>query len=244
LNRAWRAFRRGVVRLTWNRLARRNPTYAILTDPSRARHGWDHDEFRQIGRSEVEAIFAKLETFGIRPDPRLGVDYGCGIGRCAEWLAPRFDSFIGVDLSAEMLSLARQRLDPRIRLMDPAAFARKVSGVTFLYSRLVLQHNPPSIMEEMVRDWIRALAPGGVLVFQIPVVEGRTGLPGPLRHAWSFLLFLAGRNPRFMEMHGIRRERLDALLSQGKLDIAGDLRDGAAGASASSHTLVCLKRTC
>lgn len=50
---------------------------------------------------------------------------------------------------------------PHLRLFDAGSFA-------FIISNIVLQHVQPSLATEYLREFLRILAPGGVLIFQLP----------------------------------------------------------------------------
>lgn len=233
--------RQRIVRYTWDRLAKRNPTYAILTDPSKSERGWDPGEFQEEGRREVETILTHLRNTGHWFSPELGLDYGCGIGRCTAWLEPHFHRFVGVDISPAMLAAARTRVRPSTELIDAVNYeSNPPSGVSFLYSRLVLQHNSLPAMEAIIRRWCSILAPGGILVFQAALPRG--GHAEPRRQWWGFLLFLAGRQRYFMEMHAIRRERIFELLEQGGVDLIDDVEDGGLEDPFESRTFFCRKR--
>ena len=45
---------------------------------------------------------------------------------------------------------------------------RKLERVDLVYSIMVLQHNPPPVIRLIVREFLRALNPGGVAYFQVP----------------------------------------------------------------------------
>ncbi|MEZ5352834.1 MAG: class I SAM-dependent methyltransferase [Bryobacteraceae bacterium] len=241
------AIRRRIVQYTWERLARRNATYAILTDPTKIEHGWDEAEFLEFGRREVETILLQLQNLGLTFSPQLGLEYGCGIGRCTVWLETHFEKFVGVDISREMLARARKRVRPSTRLLDVPEFEAEFDGagtgsVTFLYSRLVLQHNPVRAMEAIIARWCAAMAPGGVMVFQAAMPQGkRPGRLGPFSQWWSFLLSVAGRNPWFMEMHAIPRARVLELLAEGGVEMVDDVGDGGLGDGFESRTFFCRK---
>jgi len=92
----------------------------------------------------------------------------------------------------------------------------------FVYSNITLQHIEPRFIKRYVEEFVRLLAPGGVLLFQFPSepVSRRDRLverliPRPLlrryRH-YYFQLHNPGQ-PR-MEMHGVRRMVVERLLKR------------------------------
>lgn len=66
------------------------------------------DELRVLYVSDTEVEKAILQAVGQGPFKRL-VDLGAGTGRMLTLLAPRSDQAVGLDLSQQMLSLARRR---------------------------------------------------------------------------------------------------------------------------------------
>jgi len=70
----------------------------------------DWDRLRALHVDEAEVERAMLEVIGERPFDRL-LDLGTGTGRVLELLAPHIRRGVGIDLSHEMLSVARAKLD-------------------------------------------------------------------------------------------------------------------------------------
>jgi len=87
--------------------------------------------------------------------------------------ATRFDAVTGVDVAPSMIAGAR-RLNASVAnctfRVNRAGRLRAFRDGTFdfVYSRLVLQHIPPTAAQTYVSELVRVLAPGGVLMFQIP----------------------------------------------------------------------------
>lgn len=61
---------------------------------------------RRIASAE-EALFAQL--LGYFPDTRLVLEVGCGTGHFSRWLAQQGVQAVGLDESAAMLAVARER---------------------------------------------------------------------------------------------------------------------------------------
>jgi ubiquinone/menaquinone biosynthesis C-methylase UbiE/DNA-binding transcriptional ArsR family regulator len=68
------------------------------------------DQVRSLHLDEGQVETALLEMFGDQP-PRSLLDIGTGTGRVLQLLAPRIGFGLGVDLSREMLAVARANLD-------------------------------------------------------------------------------------------------------------------------------------
>ena len=68
------------------------------------------DQIRSLDLDEAKVEAALLELFGERP-PKSLLDIGTGTGRILQLMAPRIGFGLGVDLSREMLAVARANLD-------------------------------------------------------------------------------------------------------------------------------------
>ncbi len=177
----------------WDDLAELDPFWAILSDPQK-RHGqWDLDEFLVHGQREVQALMETAGTLGYPGGRDAALDFGCGVGRLTRALADVFGKCVGVDISAQMVERARvlNADKPNCSFVenttDRLAFAEDGS-FDLVYSYLVLQHLPSqSAIETCVRELIRVLRPGGLLVFQVPsTIEARHRLQ-PRRRVWTML---------------------------------------------------------
>ena len=155
----------------WESLAQRDALAAILTDPSKSGSKWDVTEFMATGDAEIETVLQHLDAIGLHPDPGGAVlDFGCGVGRLTQALAGRFRSCVGIDISQEMITQANA--------LNRYGHCRYVVSATpqlpfaderfsFLYSNLVLQHMAPHFAVNYLREFMRVLSPGGVLVFGV-----------------------------------------------------------------------------
>jgi ubiquinone/menaquinone biosynthesis C-methylase UbiE len=235
-----------LTRRHWNELARRDPLWAVLTDPAKAGNRWQLEEFCADGRRPVAA-----ELAGVRahyPTLRQGsaLDFGCGVGRLSQALAGHFDRVTGVDLSEEMLGHARahnrhgQRVEyvhntrPDLRVLGDARF-------DFVYSILTLQHMEPAHARAYIREFVRVAAPGGAILFQLPAEGLRDPPDSTLLTPWppTFLKRLKRRwlkqrnrwlaEQPLMEMHGLPRPEVEQLLADSGAQLIKSYPYGAAG---------------
>lgn len=159
---------------SWDALARHDPLWAVCTDPDKLGGRWDETEFFDTGEEEIRTMLGYLHMQGISvPVAGDSLDFGCGVGRLTQPLARRFTTACGVDISPTMIATAeRFNLEaPRCRFVlndrdDLSIFPD--GSFTFVYSSIVLQHIPAEIAVAYIGEFVRVLAPGGVLVFQVP----------------------------------------------------------------------------
>jgi ubiquinone/menaquinone biosynthesis C-methylase UbiE len=155
----------------WDSLAKKDALWAILTDSSKSDGKWDVAEFMETGDVEIETVMDHLARINCMPRTNGAVlDFGCGVGRLTQPLARRFTSCIGVDISQQMIQRAESlnrykhcRYVTNSETQLPFADASFV----FIYSNIVLQHISQRFSAEYLREFVRVLAPGGVLVFGV-----------------------------------------------------------------------------
>lgn len=158
----------------WEDLGDLDPCWAILACPERRFGRWDLDEFFRSGEVEIARLMADIQRLGYPARRERALDFGCGVGRLTRALSPHFQRCYGVDVSAPMIAAARSQNaafsncefilngNPDLRIFPAGNF-------DLIYSVLVLQHMPTrSAIGAYVTDLARILAPGGLLVCQIP----------------------------------------------------------------------------
>ncbi len=155
----------------WDSLAARDALHAILTDQSKSGGKWSIDEFMKTGSSEIQTVLAHLARIGYVPDSTgPALDFGCGVGRLTQALAGHFASCVGVDISPQMIQKAEslnRHGHCRYVVTGNGLLPFVDANFSFIYSNLVLQHMPPLYSTGYLREFMRLLAPGGVLVFGV-----------------------------------------------------------------------------
>ena len=167
------------LRRHWERLGRRDPFWAVLTHRDKAGRRWDAESFFRSGVDEIASVLQRADRLGVAVSRRRALDFGCGAGRLTQALANEFERSEGVDISASMLAVAKRhnRFPDRCLYHLNAAPDLSLFGdgtFTFIYSTLVLQHMEPRYSTGYIRELLRVLAPGGLLVFQLPGHQGVT----------------------------------------------------------------------
>ncbi len=155
----------------WNKRARENARYYIASSEDESEAAFDAS-----GRRDVSLFFAGLEDL-LTPQTRA-LDIGCGIGRMDKHVAPRVGSLIGVDVSGEMVAMARHRLsglsNVEFREGDGESLPVSDASQDLVFSHIVFQHMPRKYARSYFKDTYRALCAGGHFVFQVPEASDTT----------------------------------------------------------------------
>ena len=160
----------------WQILGESEPYWSVLSAEEFKRANLTNiEEFYQTGKEDLARIFATLQRNGIDySKSKTCLEYGCGLGRVTLALAEKFDRVYGYDISASHLeSAAAYCSEQNISNIDFQHLnnldrLKNLPKVDFVYSVMVLQHNPPPIIGIMIREMIKALNPGGAAMFQVP----------------------------------------------------------------------------
>lgn len=136
----------------------------------------DEDALRRSAERPVRNI---LELTGLGPQDEV-LEIGCGVGRIGLELAPRCRFWTGVDISANMLAVALERLSglKNVRLMKLAAvsleqFEPEIFDIT--YSTNMFDHLDEMDRWLYVKDAFRVLRPGGRLFIDNTDLESDAG---------------------------------------------------------------------
>jgi 2-polyprenyl-3-methyl-5-hydroxy-6-metoxy-1,4-benzoquinol methylase len=163
-----------------------------------SRAAWDARAERWHARAEVNAMAADRgaeldriwDVLRLSRDARL-LDAGCGSGQWAVAFAERGARVTGVDLSPEMIRLAREHagtrgLDIEWRTGDVTRLADPLAVFDAIHARVLLQFVPD--VPGALRELRRVLRPGGRLLASVP------GALSPIYRA-SWMRHLPGGDP-------------------------------------------------
>lgn len=167
------------MRQDWDERARENARFYVNTE----RTDWTDEEFFESGRRTLrEEILTDMINICQGKDPKQMkvIEIGCGAGRVTRALAELFGEVHAVDVSGEMVALAREALAslPNAHVYQNNGMDLSVlppGPYDFAFSSIVFQHIPSrEVIESYVRDVHRLLRPGALFKFQVqgdPKVE-------------------------------------------------------------------------
>lgn len=210
----------------WDHLGRTDPLWAVLTWPGKRGKRWDPQEFFAVGAAEIESLIRCIESLPVGIQKGKALDFGCGVGRLTQPLAEHFQEVWGVDIAPSMIELAGKynRYGDRCKYRvndsdDLGLFADDTFD--FVHSHLTLQHLHPQLANGYIKEFIRVLAPRGLLVFQMPG-EPTVRRRGPVRTLRRCVRRLIPegvirlcrriRYGHLIDMYGIPREEMVAFL--------------------------------
>lgn len=160
------------MREDWDRRARENAYHYIST----GKDVWSKDTFFETGRQVIaEEILTDMGNICQgKPATDLRVlEIGCGAGRLTRALAETFGEVHGVDVSDEMVALARANLGDLSNVHLDQNNGADLAGLPgddfdFAFSYLVFQHiSSRAIIESYVREVWRVLKPGSLFKLQL-----------------------------------------------------------------------------
>src|ERR1035437_7401588 len=143
---------------------------------------------------------------GDHPHAQRAVDFACGTGRILGFLPERFPEVIGVDVSAAMIEVARERC-PAARLVvgdvtvNPGLLTESADVVTAF--RFLLNAEPP--LRAAALDWMRdRLRPEGLLIVNFHLnPRSLRGCYLRLRHASDVTMMGVGEARALLASHGL-----------------------------------------
>lgn len=174
----------------WNLRAREDPHYYVAF----GRRDQDEEGFLATAGDVLRSLETELKRFPKQANRRAwrALEIGCGPGRLMKPMSRNFGEIHGVDVSDEMIGLARERLrgipHAHVHATNGASLAQFADeSFDFVYSYAVFQHIPSrDVVLEYMRETRRVLKPGGIFRAQF------NGLPhSEVPDTWSGVVFSA-----------------------------------------------------
>jgi SAM-dependent methyltransferase len=227
---------------SWIKMGQTEPYWSVLTNPAyKGLMSLDSDaerDFFSSGQHEMEVLARILKRNEIDASGvRIAAEFGCGVGRIAIHMARQFPHYLGIDFSAPHLAIAADKCRAQgltntsfILLDDLLDGDRKFD---LLYSLLVLQHNPPPLMFDLLKTLLSRLNPGGIALFQIPCVM------------WNYrfrIMEYLDHGPRGMEMHALPQRYVFRALAESGCDPIETVLAGRIGTVGLSYLFLVRRR--
>jgi ubiquinone/menaquinone biosynthesis C-methylase UbiE len=197
------------MRSDWNERASEDAYYYVAF----GRREQDDDEFFATASDLIKGLAADFKRL---PGRGAALEIGCGPGRLMRPLSRFFGEIHGVDVSDEMIRLARERLCD-----TPNAHPHHGSGADlrlfpdskfdFVYSYAVFQHIPSrDVVFSYLREARRVLKPGGILRCQL------NGLPPHAKQydTWSGVRITPDEIREFAREQGFQLLALEEIWTQ------------------------------
>lgn len=198
---------------TWEELGRERPHWSVMSNDEFLPEHIDQTEaqFHASGKADLDRLVATIERCGRRAEEFPTVlEFGCGLGRITNHLAERFERVLARDISQPHLDLAARHSTAQghgetisyglARMPD---FGMD-QPFDLWFSVIVLQHNPPPIMAQILARVFAMLRPGGLAVFQLPTYAAR--------YRFALDTYLASeRHANAFEMHCLPQSAVFAL---------------------------------
>jgi len=164
------------MRRDWDRRALENHRYYIVN----SRTEWSDEEFWKSGEVTVsEYVLCDMGNVcqGKKPADMRVLDFGCGAGRVTRALAHVFGEVHGVDISGEMVSIARDGLAgfPNIHIHQSSGKDLDVLGsgiFDFAFAFSVFHHIPGRVaIASCIAEVGKHLHPGDLFKFEVQGVD-------------------------------------------------------------------------
>lgn len=230
---------------TWSYLGKTEPHWSVLSSETFKQLNISQtiDSFNETGKNEVKKLLDLLEKNEVNYQSfTSALEYGCGVGRVTRWLAEKFDKVYGYDISASHLSIASKymketgsenvQLNQLIEVKD----IEKLQQVDFIYSAIVLQHNPPPIINFIIKQFLDSLNEGGVAFFQVPTY--RNGYRFSVK---EYLNGISQNGTEKIEMHLLPQKQVFEIIREMGCKLLEVIEDDWAGPGYISNTFIVQK---
>jgi ubiquinone/menaquinone biosynthesis C-methylase UbiE len=203
----------------WQELARVDPFFVIATRPGRE-GSWTAEEFYAEGRSD----WSDFRGHWLHYWPELGgscLEIGCGAGRITCALAHDFERVDAIDVSGDMLALAREIVPAHVSLHQVSGTQIPLgdASVNGVFTCHVLQHlEGLDVVSPYLAEVHRVLEPGGTAMIQLGLHSAPMRLRGRLQEElglWRARRARArGRRDLTFRVRLYRREEIQSVLER------------------------------
>lgn len=155
----------------WETLAKQDAKYHIWS----TEYNQPEEDFRLSGQNDFNALITTdtvlKQQFSDFSFVNM-LEIGCGVGRMSEFFADNFKTLCAIDISPEMISLAKKRLQDKSNICFTVTDGKSVpftsNSLDFAFSFIVFQHIPSyDIIESLFLETKRVLKSGGMFKVQL-----------------------------------------------------------------------------
>lgn len=203
----------------WQKLGDEEPFYSVLTyDKFKSKNmsGESEKEFYITASDTDKMIQSFFKRNKIEKIPFTCFELGCGVGRLTFELSLIFKKVIASDISPGNINLAKSTAASKgleniefIHISSLSDFDN-VTNFDFLFSLIVLQHNPPPIQKIIIDQLLKKINVGGGCLIQIP-----TELP---EYSFDSKKYI-NSTEQIMEMHALPMHVIFNLFKENNLEI-------------------------
>ena len=209
------------IQKVWTKFGEDEPYWSVLTDKKfRSDQIYQEnliDSFYDTGSHDLSYFDAFLQRNDIKvPEEATIAEFGCGVGRVTRFLARRYKRVLAFDVSRSHLAAARARLSKEnidnveFILVEGPEGLSALRGVDVFFSLIVLQHNPPPIICDVLERAFDGLANGGIAFFQVPTYG--------LGYKFAVQDYFEGQyNKNEMEIHFVPQREIFQLFNRGNM---------------------------
>lgn len=167
------------IQKVWTEFGEKEPYWSVLTNKKFLSDQIQRENlieaFYESGSRDLTYLdcFLQRNNVQVTRDATIA-EFGCGVARVTRFLARRFKRVLAFDVSPSHLAAARERLrkenidNVEFVLLDGPEGLSRLKGVNLFFSLIVLQHNPPPVICDVLERAFDGLASGGIAFFQAP----------------------------------------------------------------------------
>jgi len=181
--------------IDWLFWGKTDPFYGVAAVANKNRRGsdpWTEEDFYHFSEPDLTVIRRHWEHYGVNYDSCLEI--GCGVGRMTLLLNRVFERLFGIDVSEDMLEIARKHVKAEFLLSDGEHIPLPRESVSAAFSLIVFQHlDTEADGLNYLKEIFDVLKPGGTIMLNIPTHHFPSRLS---ERAYSFKLLAKGTKAR------------------------------------------------
>jgi len=141
----------------------------------------ERKHWNRIGSDYQEEIFDVFKSDRLKLLPKIlrkysnsqhtAIDFGCGTGRAFEYLSPSFKSVFGVDISDNLLAIAKKTGFRNVTLKQHDLTKPLKASADFGFCCNVVMLPEVDLNKVMLKNIRRSIVPGGHVVIVLPSLD-------------------------------------------------------------------------